>query len=395
MKFLFIILCLLSTVTIDGITNNRLDQKMKIVWRFDDYQLKSNIFYDSLFYVFRKNNISLCLGVIPFNENEIIVNEMNQEQMHDLILRIRRGEIEIAIHGFNHHNNEIRKESFFIETFNSEFVGLNYFEQFDRISKSKKSIDSLLQINTNIFIPPHNSYDDYTLQVLDSLNFDIISAYINGPSSSSKLKYIPSTIDDLNELPKILKRNRGNSGLIVVTIHPYSFESGSAYPKPYKRIKFNQLDSLLNWISNQNYISSTSFSKLSKSEIFDTERFVLNSINKNLVTKSLNKMKLYRYGLFNTLEYEKSHLLIFNIFNILFHILTFLLVFYMSKIVNKMINSHRIKIVTFIIIFVLMLLAVLYHNTSYILTMKIVFMTTVSTAILLGTFVGYKFTIKT
>lgn len=85
-------------ITISVIKANNLNQRIKIVFRFDDYQLTSTKFYDSLFYIFQKNNIPFCLGIIPFDTNGLIHNEMNPEQLSDLNLRIIRGKIEIALH---------------------------------------------------------------------------------------------------------------------------------------------------------------------------------------------------------------------------------------------------------------------------------------------------------
>lgn len=131
------------------------------------------------------------------------------------------------MHGFNHNDNELGKGSFLINPVASEFARLEYNNQFKRINKAKKSIDSLLNINVNIFIPPFDSYDDNTLKVLDSLKFGIISASMDGSSSSDKISYIPFTINDLNELPKIVKKYQYDNLTIVVLMHPYSFKEGT------------------------------------------------------------------------------------------------------------------------------------------------------------------------
>ncbi len=137
-----------------GVANNNLAQKIQIVFRYDDYQLTSTKFYDSLFYVFQKNQIPLCLGIVPFDKNGLIYNEMNQEQLSDLNFRIKRGDIEIALHGFNHNDNKLFKGSLLVNSVPSEFARLEYSKQFAKISEAKKSIDSLLNLKVKIFIPP-------------------------------------------------------------------------------------------------------------------------------------------------------------------------------------------------------------------------------------------------
>ena len=53
-------------ITMSGVANNNLAQKIQIVFRYDDYQLTSTKFYDSLFYVFQKNQYSVMLRNSPF-----------------------------------------------------------------------------------------------------------------------------------------------------------------------------------------------------------------------------------------------------------------------------------------------------------------------------------------
>lgn len=58
LSFLFLFL------TVLGNANNKLDQNIKIVFRFDDYQLIPTQFYDSLFTTFKNNDVPLCI-ILP------------------------------------------------------------------------------------------------------------------------------------------------------------------------------------------------------------------------------------------------------------------------------------------------------------------------------------------
>jgi peptidoglycan/xylan/chitin deacetylase (PgdA/CDA1 family) len=373
-------------ITISVIKANNLNQRIKIVFRFDDYQLTSTKFYDSLFYIFQKNNIPLSLGIIPFDKNGIIHNEMNQEQLADLKLRIKSGEIEIALHGFNHSDNELCKGSFLTSPVKSEFAKLEYNNQFKRINKAKNSIDSLLNIKVNIFIPPFNSYDDNTLKVLDSLKFAIISSSMDGSASSDKIRYIPFTINDLNELPKVVKKYKYDKITIVVLLHPYSFKEGANYPNDFsKRIDFNQLDTLLNWIKKQNYAITTTFSNLDKSENYDKNRFVLNSTNNNLLVKILFKLKLYRYGVYNTAEHIRNNKNILTMFNVFLHIIVFLFIYFTAKIIAKLIKPSKKIMLIFVAIIVILMFCVLYKIiNSHSLITYTVFIVTILMALFLG-----------
>ena len=79
--------------------------EIKMVFRYDDYLLMPSKLNDSILYIFQKNNIPLCVGIIPFDNNNTVINSLNQDQINDLISRIQRKEIEVALHGYNHNNN--------------------------------------------------------------------------------------------------------------------------------------------------------------------------------------------------------------------------------------------------------------------------------------------------
>jgi peptidoglycan/xylan/chitin deacetylase (PgdA/CDA1 family) len=379
-------------IIVGNITNKSF-QKSKVLFRFDDYRLTKTNFYDSLLYIFKKNNIPLCLGIIPFDKNGLMHNNFNQEQLIDFKSRIRVGEIEIALHGFNHNYNELHERKLLTNSVISEFAGLDYSTQYNKIKKAKKSLDSLLNINVNIFIPPFNTYDDNTLKVLDSLKFKIISSSINGSSISNKMRYIPFTLNNLNELHKVIKKNQNENTTIVVLMHPYSFKGGSNYSGDYsKPIDFKQLDILLNWINNLNYINATTFSVLNQNEIFDNKRFVLNSPNNNLVLKILNKLKLYRYGIYITAAYGKNHKVILVLINVFFHIITFLFVYYVTKLITRIIKSSKTFMTITFGIMILMTIAILYKHRLLILTL---YLTTILVAFFLGIIKGTRISERT
>lgn len=388
MKFFIFFLFLFLSAS--GSSINKFGQRIKIVFRYDDYQLTSTKFNESLLNSFKKNHIPLCLGIIPFNEDGLIHNELTQEQLVDFTSRIKKGEVEVALHGFNHKDNKLVEKSFLVNPIPSEFAKLRYTDQFEKINKAKRSIDSLLNINVNIFIPPFNTYDDNTLKVLDSLKFEVISASIDGSSSSNKIKYIPSTCSDLNELSDIIKKYPNDNLVIVVLIHPYSFKGGSNYSGgPQKRIDFKQLETLLNWVNNQKYINSTTFSRLNQSEIFDNKRFVLNSVNNNLLLNILKKLKFANYGVINTVEYETSHKWIYILFNILLHIITFLFIYFVYSLITKMIKPNKAMVITYLAVTILIIFVIIYNRiNSYNLITYIVFMLTIFIGMFLGLLYG-------
>ena len=54
--------------------------------------------------------------------------------------------------------------------------------QFEKLSKGKRVLDSLLQISTKAFVPLFNTYDNKTLKTHENLDFEIISRSMSGVS---------------------------------------------------------------------------------------------------------------------------------------------------------------------------------------------------------------------
>jgi hypothetical protein len=382
MKILISILLIFSTFP--GIAGTKPDQKIKIVFRFDDYRLRSDIVQDSIIYVFKKNRIPICLGIIPFDFDGLIYNQLNQEQLKDFKERISRNEVEIALHGFNHNDNKLIMKTFMKSSGPSEFVNLKYSDQFKKIQRGKTVLDSLLNTNINIFIPPFNSYDGTTLKVLDSLKFKVISASIEGSSRSGKISYIPFSLSDLTELTKVIESSRYDNLTIIAILHPYSFigEFPSEHAKP---IYINKLDSLLSWIKAQNYIVATDFSALNSSEVFDDKRFILNSTNRNMVIKILSKFEIYRYGVYNTTDYVRNHRVIFVVLNILFHLLVFSCFYFPTRILLKRIKSFKTLKFILMTVIVALLIGILHKGiNSHGFIIYIMLMVTISLGFIAG-----------
>ena len=182
--------------------------EIKMVFRYDDYLLMPSKLNDSILYIFQKNNIPLCIGIIPFDNANSVINSFNQDQINDLISRIQRKEIEVALHGYNHNNNA--NVLFFTKFASSEFATLSYANQIEKLEKGKRYLDSLLHIDMKVFIPPFNTYDRTTLKALENLHFDIISANTKGPDGNGKIQYIPGTFVDFVNLPKIIEANKNS-----------------------------------------------------------------------------------------------------------------------------------------------------------------------------------------
>jgi peptidoglycan/xylan/chitin deacetylase (PgdA/CDA1 family) len=321
--------------------------------------LEKNMISDSLIDIFRKHEIPLCLGLIPFDSEGAFYFKLNQDQLIALRERISNRDVIIALHGYNHNDNKAQKSSLLKRPGPSEFSNLTFNEQMFKIQKGKESLDSLLGIDVAIFIPPFNSYNEATLKVLNSLKFKVISASIDGPSGSDKLSYMPFTTSDLIGLPALVRTNTGLNSTIIVVLHPYSF-AGEYAGMIAGPVYIKQLDSLLGWLSSRSDIILTDYLTIRSSDVFDNQRFVLNSTNNNMLVNILNKLKIYRYGVFHTTEYLEKKKSVFATLNILFHIVLFLCIYYASWLAGKFTRSSGILRILFITAFIIIVISVLY-----------------------------------
>ena len=377
----YFLLFITASSVLPGKTAN---SKIKIVFRFDDYMMTQHIVFDSILDIFKKNNIPLTLGVVPYDKEEQLFNKLNLDQLNDLKDRIKKNEIEIALHGFCHTNNELTGRSLFRKEILSEFLNLEYNDQVKKIKKGKEALDSIFNTNTKVFIPPYNSYDDNTINALGRLGFEVISASMDGNSGPDIISYIPYTISELTELPGLLRMDPDDAYSIIVVIHPYSFIGGIKTDLTTP-VYFSKLDTLLNWINGQDNISAVSFSELGKSEEFSALRFTLNSTDNNMLLKILDKLSIFRYGVYNTSAYQSNHTRIFRLFNVLFHIIVFLTFYITANIFRRFIKPTRLIRIIFISLFLLMILAVLYKAiNSHALIIYVIFLTTIVVAFYAG-----------
>lgn len=223
----------------------------QVAFRFDDFSAKSDTAFEAkLFDVFRRHGICVTVGVIP----DVVKTDCHQpgdaplEPLTDAKASMLRdgqasGTVEPALHGFSHQTQRSGPTC-------SEFVGLTYDAQRARIAQGKQMLEQATGSTIQIFIPPWDSYDDVTLQVLADLGFTYISADTGSPVRTDlPLKYVPCTCElrSIADLTKPLEKRRLGSQMtpIVVLFHSYDFtDAGSAQAS----LSLADLDGLLTWL---------------------------------------------------------------------------------------------------------------------------------------------------
>jgi len=342
---------------------NSSPHNVKIVFRCDDFFLEPTPLNDKIIYEFKKYKIPVSLGIIPYDTFGVPFNNLDSKRLTTLKSMIKKNEIEIMLHGYNHLNNNLNG-GYFQKEFKSEFRSESFDIQFSKISRAKKTLDSLLNIDVIIFVPPFDSYDDNTLKVLDSLNFKIISSDMAGSSASKKIVYIPKTTEEIELLPSMIMKYRNDDVVIVFLFHPYLFkESENHIGYDYsQKISFTEFDSILSWVSKQSYVTSYTFTNLATAENFDCNRYNANAARYNLFISIAHKLRLFRYAVYSSVSYEKQYKFILISANLLFHIVTLLLTYYVSRFLATKMKRQIIRLfVTGLFIILIISIINYYH----------------------------------
>lgn len=326
---------------------------VKVVFRYDDFLLKPSPLNDSLLNTFARNNIPLCIGIVPFDTSGNFLNGLDSAQISALRSRISRGEVEVALHGFNHRNH--LKPGRFTKSTYSEWAEMQYDDQVKKLSYGKNILDSVLGTNIKVFVPPFNTYDDNTLKALETLGFEIVSGSRQGSSNGQTIQFIPSTYEDFSSLSEIIEKNRDNDVSVIVYFHPYTFKGGSDKysTREEGNMSLEDLDSLLAKLNSAN-TSFFSFSGLAETGDFNSGSFRNNTMKYNLLKKTLLYTKLYNYGTLRSSGSTGTDNAL-TAANILLHILIFLITFSLTGLFLKIFHP---EITTVLVLLILWLVPV-------------------------------------
>jgi len=197
-----------------------------LVFRYDDYSSESSLLIErEILDMLDRYEMSCSFGIIPYsiepgNSGEKEIFPIKNSKITLIKEYVREGSINIGIHGFLHitTNNTESK---------TEFAGVPYKEQFDKIRASKNLLDSLFETKIISFIPPWNSYDEHTLNALKTLSFLNVSADNGqGDYNERQFNFIPFTAY-FSDIKKILEYRKipihNNLSVMVLMIHDYDF----------------------------------------------------------------------------------------------------------------------------------------------------------------------------
>ena len=148
--------------------------KRKILLRFDDIcptmdweqWEKAKQMMDSA-------GVTALLGVVPECTDPDLMIEEPRADFWDYVKGLQEQGYAIAMHGY-HHLFEIKADGLVTRNKISEFAGLPYKKQYEKIRKGKEVLESH-GIKTDVFFAPAHSYDDNTLRALAACGFKYVS----------------------------------------------------------------------------------------------------------------------------------------------------------------------------------------------------------------------------
>jgi predicted deacetylase len=199
------------------------NKPLSVVFRYDDFASWSDTATElKIIDIFRQNNISLTLSVVPYN---VVVDSRDSSHQDVVTLSNDKGEIlkvgyeegilDIALHGYTHM---------------VKFQGLDYHTQLEKIAKGKEFLENMIGAPVTTFVPTFNSYDYCTLQALEALGFLTISANKHGVATEdSKLNFLPFThyLRSIKRMHLVSRALLNSRDVIVILIHPSDFKENN------------------------------------------------------------------------------------------------------------------------------------------------------------------------
>jgi len=220
---------------------------INLVFRFDDPSpLTDHALERSVLEVLSQYRIPCTIAVTPFSRQGNDLIGLDAKNASHLLDAHQNGAIDIALHGYLH---EVRS----IDAFGrpSEFYGLPRVEQETMIINGRRHMETLFGITLAGFVPPFNSHDANTENILDEHGFQYISADWDVPSGKwSHLITIPRTcqIAQVRMAAEQALRISHLEPLIIVVLHHHDFYEND----PDRAMtNLNSFRQLVSWLASQ------------------------------------------------------------------------------------------------------------------------------------------------
>ena len=312
--------------------------KIKVVFRINDYQARNSALYTKVLEIFKRYRVPVTVGVLPYNLQMALGGPQNAGQAagqsadknagqvskqaagqsadknagqdpkqaagQDLVQASAQvtaqasaqalaadimflkdladsGWVEIAQNGYKHVINYSN------DHFKSEFYGRSYEEQNREIAEGRKIVQQITGHTPTTFIPPWDSFDHHTTQVLSALGYNCVapSRYGFFNTNNPTLAYIPHTTypQYLQETLEKIRFDQVNGKeftqaelTAVVIIHDYDFTESGKKPVENDRetLTLQQFELLIQQtVTNQDLQLATVAQLAKQKELYSNEKY--------------------------------------------------------------------------------------------------------------------------
>ena len=194
--------------------------KAKYILRCDDAAEHMNIeMWERVMSLCDKYDVKPLIGVIPNVQDEDLLQYDRISKFWNKVREWNLKGYEIAIHGYSHVYSS-RKSGLITQRRKSEFSGLSFKEQNDKIRKSLR-IFRKQGLKPSIFIAPGHNFDSTTIKVLIDNDIQTIS---------DGFFRIPSLYKGINWIPQQLwKGVKKDYGVWTICTHPNTMQMDEFY----------------------------------------------------------------------------------------------------------------------------------------------------------------------
>lgn len=190
--------------------------KRKILLRFDDICPTMDWEqWEIAKQMMDKAGVTALLGVVPDCTDPDLMIDAPRIDYWEYIKELQNQGYTIAMHGY-HHQFEIKADGLVTKNKISEFAGLPYERQLEKIQKGKEILNSH-GIATDVFFAPAHSYDDNTLRALAACGFKYVSDGLSSkPYMRQGIKLLPCRSGGIPRMEK-------KSGFVTAVIHAHEW----------------------------------------------------------------------------------------------------------------------------------------------------------------------------
>jgi peptidoglycan/xylan/chitin deacetylase (PgdA/CDA1 family) len=237
-----------------------------VCFRLDDPSASSDHDLESdILELFARFHVPLCVAAIPFArdpDRESI--PLSAQNAGHLLQAERAGVVEIAQHGHSHVHRGMARSGV-----RSEFAGVPAAEQARIIEEGRKHLEAVIGHEIYGFVPPWNTYDYATTEILAAAGFEYLSAG-RQVIQHAVLPVIPSTcgLRDVRETAERALCFGELAPVLVVVFHPDDFEEFRSPPRddePPPFTSLRELAGLLDWVTTNRDVQLETISAIAQS----------------------------------------------------------------------------------------------------------------------------------